>query len=101
MPLNIFATQLSLCCVPIVLGSTGFGPINLMFGHTVWGPSAVLGDELKNVKLPDNVSNHVNDFLCLLYTACAIAHKCLSCAKKKMKELFDCKTRTCLYSGYD
>lgn len=65
--------------------STGFSPNELVFGHTLRGPLALLADELKNVEPPDNILNYVNDFCHRLHFACATAHKI------KMKELFDCK----------
>ena len=42
--------------------STGFSPNELVFGHTVWGPLAVLGDELKTAEPPENVLDYVNGF---------------------------------------
>ena len=57
--------------------STGFSPNELVFGHAVRGPLAVLGADLKPREPPDNVLDYVNGFL-----------KSLGGAQGKMKEVF-------------
>lgn len=81
--------------------STGFSPNELVFRQTLRGPLAMLGEELKDAELPDNVLNYVNYVCRWLYVACATAHKSLAVHRKKMKALFDGKVKTRLFEPGD
>lgn len=74
--------------------STCFSPNELVFGHTVQGPLAVLGANLKPGKPPEDVLDYVNGFRRRLHIACASAHGNLSGAQGKMKGIFDQKAET-------
>lgn len=82
-------------------GCTGFSPNELVFGHTVRGPLAVLADGLKPAEPPDNILNYVNDFRRRLHVACVTAHKKLSRAQTKMKGLFDRRAESRLFEPGD
>lgn len=73
--------------------STGFSPNELVFGHTVRGPLAVLSDHWKTVDPPENILDYVNDFRCRLYNVCATARRKLGMAQEKMKDIFDRKAK--------
>lgn len=69
--------------------STGFSPNELVVGHAVWGPLAVLGVDLKPREPLEHVLDYVDSFCDRLPIACATAHKNLGRAQKKMKGTFD------------
>lgn len=81
--------------------STGFSPNELVFGHKVRGPLAVLSDHWKSVGPPDNILTYVNDFHCRLYTACTTARKKLGEAQEQMNDLFDRKAESCQFQPDD
>jgi transposase InsO family protein len=69
--------------------STGFSPNDLVFGHTVRGPLAVLQDDWKNSEPPKNLLHYVNGFRNRLYAAGELAKEKLAGAQHKMKRLYD------------
>uniref|UniRef100_A0A9J8A7G0 Gypsy retrotransposon integrase-like protein 1 n=1 Tax=Cyprinus carpio carpio TaxID=630221 RepID=A0A9J8A7G0_CYPCA len=77
----------------VVHESTGFSPNELVFGHTVRGPIAVLADEWKTSDPPENVLDYVSSFCYRLYEARAIALRKLGKSQEKMKRLFDRKVQ--------
>lgn len=46
----------------VIQESTGFSPNDLVFGHTVCGPLAVLQDDWKKTPPPTNLIDYVNGF---------------------------------------
>ena len=46
----------------VVQESTGFSPNDLVFGHKVRGPMAVLGDSWEITNPPQNLLDYVNGF---------------------------------------
>lgn len=75
----------------VVQESTGFSPNELVFGHVVRGPAAVLADEWRKEKPPENVLDYVSGFRYRLYQARAVALKVLEKSQKKMQRLYDKK----------
>lgn len=73
----------------VVQESTGFSPNDLVFGHTVRGPLALLQDGLKEAKPPQNLVEYVNGFRYRLYKAQEVARSKLTSAQGKMKKLYD------------
>lgn len=69
--------------------STGFSPNDLVFGHKVRGPLAVLHDNLPTKKPPDNLLDYVNGFRHRLYKAGQLAKQNLAKAQTKMKTVYD------------
>lgn len=74
----------------VVQESTGFSPNDLVFGHKVQGPLALLWDNWKEVE-PQNLLDYVNGFRYRLYRAQEVASGKLSSAQGKMKKLYDRK----------
>lgn len=77
----------------VVQESTGFSPNELVFGHTVRGPIAVLADEWNITDPPENVLDYVSGFRYRLYEARAIALRKLGKSQEKMQRLFDRKVK--------
>ncbi len=77
----------------VVQESTGFSPNELVFGHTVRGPIALLADEWRTSDPPENVLDYVSSFRYRLYEARAIALRKLGKTQKKMQRLFDRKVQ--------
>lgn len=69
--------------------STGFSPNELVFGHTVRGPLAVLGDSWTEGTPPQNLLTYVNGFKRRLYEAGEMAKKHLKSSQTRMKSLYD------------
>uniref|UniRef100_A0A8C1I8K6 Gypsy retrotransposon integrase-like protein 1 n=1 Tax=Cyprinus carpio TaxID=7962 RepID=A0A8C1I8K6_CYPCA len=72
--------------------STGFSPNDLVFGHTVRGPLAVLRDQWVESAPPKNLQSYVNDFKRRLYEAGKVAKEQLHSSQKRMKTIFDRRT---------
>ena len=80
----------------VVQESTGFSPNELVFGHSVRGPTAVLADEWCTAETPTNVVDYVSGFRYRLYEARAAARRKLGKAQSKMQRLYNrrAKNRT-------
>lgn len=78
----------------VVQESIGFSPNELVFGHTVRGPIAVLADKWKTFNPPENVLDYVSSFRYRLYEARAIAQRKLGKSQGKMQRLFDRKVKS-------
>lgn len=78
----------------VVQESIGFSPNELVFGHTVRGPIAVLADEWKTSDPPENVLDYVSSFRYRLYETRAIAQRKLGKSQGKMQRLFDPKVNS-------
>ncbi len=72
--------------------STGFSPNDLVFGHTVRGPLAVLRDNWTESTPPKNLISYVNDFKRGLYEAGKMAKEQLCFSQRHMKSLYDRRT---------
>ncbi len=73
----------------VVQESTGFSPNDLVFGHKVRGPLAVLQDGCLPEEPPRNLIDYVNGFRLKLYRAGELAKEKLECSQKKMKLRYD------------
>ena len=73
----------------VVQESTGFSPNELVFGHDVRGPTAVLADEWCTEEAPVNVLDYVSGFRYRLYEARAAAGRKLGKAQSKMQRLYN------------
>ena len=69
--------------------SIGFSPNDLVFGHTVRGPLAVLHSEWKKPPPPEELTGYVNGFKRRLYESIKMAKLNLEKAQSKMKRLYD------------
>ena len=69
--------------------STGFSPNDLVFGHRVRGPLAVLRDEWYTEEPPSNLREYVNGFRHRLYMAGHLAKQNLEKSQGRMKQLYD------------
>uniref|UniRef100_A0A8C1RHP2 Gypsy retrotransposon integrase-like protein 1 n=1 Tax=Cyprinus carpio TaxID=7962 RepID=A0A8C1RHP2_CYPCA len=78
--------------------STGFSPNDLVFGHRVRGPLAVLQDKLKCPESPTNLLEYVNGFRRKLFLACEMAVENLTKAQKKMKSWYDRRAEPRIFS---
>lgn len=85
----------------VVQESTGFSPNDLVFGHTVRGPLAVIKDALVDSDPPKNIIDYVNGFRHRLYMAVEKARENLSCAQLKMKKRYDLKAERREFSPGD
>lgn len=81
----------------VVQESTGFSPNNLVFGHTVWGPLALLQDSCTEAQPPQNLIEYVNGFRYKLYKAQEMARDNLASAQGKMKEVYDRQLEKCVF----
>ena len=80
---------------------TGFSPNDLVFGHTVRGPLAVLQDDWKNSEPPKNLLHYVNGFRNRLYAAGELAKEKLAGSQHKMKRLYDRRSEQRTFSPGD
>lgn len=85
----------------VVQESTGFSPNDLVFGHTVRGPLAVIKDALVDSDPPKNIIDYVNGFRHRLYVAVEKAQENLTCAQSKMKKRYDLKAERREFSPGD
>ena len=69
--------------------STGFSPNDLVFGHVVRGPLAMLKGDLLSAQAPTNLIDYVNGFRHRLYTAGCLAREKLKLAQEHMKKGYD------------
>lgn len=69
--------------------STGFSPNDLVFGHTVRGPLAVLKDNCVDTDPPKNLVDFVNGFRHRLFKAGCMAREKLGASQTKMKKWYD------------
>uniref|UniRef100_A0A3B3R2R2 Gypsy retrotransposon integrase-like protein 1 n=1 Tax=Paramormyrops kingsleyae TaxID=1676925 RepID=A0A3B3R2R2_9TELE len=69
--------------------STGFSPNDLVFGHKVRGPLAVMRDDVQQAAAPVNVIDYVNGFKHRLYNAVTLAKENLKRSQTRMKRLYD------------
>lgn len=72
----------------VVQESTGFSPNDLVFGHKVWDPLALLQDKWKEVQPLHNLLDYVNGFRYRLYKAQEVVKNNLASAQDKMKKLY-------------
>ena len=73
----------------VVQASTGFSPNDLVFGHSVRGPLALLQDGLVESEPPTNLVDYVNGFRRRLYMAVEVARKNLEGAQANQKRQYD------------
>lgn len=85
--LLLFATRES------VQESLGFSPFELVFGHQVRGPLALLCEQWTNRETHVNLLDYVLNFKERLNRACALAKKNLELTLGKMKTWYDCIAR--------
>ena len=71
------------------LKSTGFSPNDLVFGHMVRGPLAILRDEWITDEPPPNLINYMNGFRHRLYMAGQLAKQKLVRSQARMKLFYD------------
>ncbi|XP_013856350.1 uncharacterized protein LOC106512230 [Austrofundulus limnaeus] len=81
--------------------STGFSPNELVFGHQVRGPLAVLKTNLESSDPPLNLFDYVNGFRRRLFLAGKLASENLKKAQRKMKKWFDQKAETRVFHPGD
>lgn len=72
--------------------STGFSPNELVFGHAVHGPLAVLKGECMDMNPPTNLEEYVNGFRHRLFLAGCMAREKQGLSQRRMKELYDHRT---------
>lgn len=85
----------------VVQVSTGFSPNELVFGHSVRGPLAVLHNGYQPSEPPHNLVDYVNGFKQRLFMAGKMAKLKLKESQKKMKSVFDQKARQRQFSPGD
>lgn len=85
----------------VVQESSGFCPNDLVFGHTVRGPMAVLRDGLGDPDPPSNLIDYVNSFRHHLYIAAEKARENLEVAQSKMKTEYDRQAEHHQFSPWD
>lgn len=69
--------------------STGFSPNELVFGHAVTGPTAVLADGWCTSEAPISILAYVSGFRYQLYETIAAARHRLGMSQSKMQCLFN------------
>ena len=85
----------------VVQESTGFSPNDLVFGHSVRGPLAVLKDGLDLKEPPKALCDYVNGFRRRLYEAGRLAREKLTNTQFKMKERYDKQTQRRVFAVGD
>ncbi|KAL0150446.1 hypothetical protein M9458_054263 [Cirrhinus mrigala] len=80
---------LMLAAREVVQESLGFSPNDLVFGHKVRGPLALLMNDAIETETPVNLLDYVNGFRRRLYLAGKLARENLCKAQLKMKTWFD------------
>ncbi|XP_053294792.1 uncharacterized protein LOC128455141 [Pleuronectes platessa] len=73
----------------VIQESTGFSPNELVFGHKVRGPLAVLQDGCLPEDPPPNLKDYVSGFRLKLYRAGELAKQKLQKSQGKMKQRYD------------
>lgn len=73
----------------VIQESTGFSPNDLVFGHKVRGPLALVQDGWADSPPPQNLIDYINGFRYRLYKAQEVAKGKLGAAQAKMKNRFD------------
>ncbi|KAF7690629.1 hypothetical protein HF521_012433, partial [Silurus meridionalis] len=73
--------------------SLGSSPFELVFGHQVRGPLALLGEQWSNNNTHVNLLDYVLNFKERLNRACALAKENLKATQGKMKTWYDRKAR--------
>lgn len=73
----------------------GFSPNDLVFGHKVRGPLAVMQDGVQQVEPPVNVIDYVNGFKHQLYETMKLARDKLKKLQIRMKRLYDQRAVRC------
>ena len=76
----------------VVQESTGFSPNDLVFGHRVRGPMAILEDSWRVAEPPKSLLDYVNGFRHRLTLAVECAKENLGQSQSKMKSLYDRRT---------
>lgn len=93
---------LMLAAREVVQDSLGFSPNQLVFGHKVRGPLALLHDGLKEVSdPPQGLLQYVEGFRRRLFLAGQMAKENLLNKQKKMKRLFDRNTESRVFCPGD
>lgn len=77
----------------MVQESTGFSPNDLVFGHSVRGPLALLKDGAGLQEPPKPLCDYVNGFKSRLYEAVRLAPINSSVTQSKMKQCYDQKVQ--------
>lgn len=90
---------LILAVLEVVQESLGFSPNDLVFGHRVRGPLALLMNEA--TETPVNLLDYVNGFRRRLYLAGKLARENLGKAQLKMKTWFDRRSECRKFSPGD
>ena len=85
----------------VVQESTGYSPNELVFGHTVRGPLAVLCDSVTSSPPPQKLADYVNGFRRRLCLAGELAKEALASSQAKMKRLYDRGTEVREFSPGD
>ena len=85
----------------VVQESTGFSPNELVFGHMVRGPLALLCDSVALPEPPQNLIDYVNGFRHRLFMAGEKAKEMLASSQVKMKNLYDRKAEVRQFSSGD
>ena len=80
---------------------TGFSPNDLVFGHVVRGPLAVLKDNWVDAEPPKNLIDFVNGFRHRLFVAGGMARDKLQMSQGKMKKNYDRHTEQREFSPGD
>lgn len=85
----------------VVQESTGFSPNDLVFGHAVRGPLAIVKDNWESSKPQQGLLDYVKGFKQRLYEAGVLAKENLELAQEKMKRLYDRKVQQRHYEPGD
>lgn len=92
---------LLLAACEVVQESMGFSPNDLVLGHKVRGPLAVLRDGCLSEELPQNLIDYVNGFRLRLYRAGELAKQKPEISQGKMKTLYDQQAAVCQFGPGD
>ena len=82
----------------VIQESTGFSPNELVFGHSVSGPLAVLKEGAGLQEPPKPLCDYVNGFKRRLYEAVRLARVNLSVTQSKMKQRYDQKAQARVFA---
>ena len=85
----------------VVQESSGFSPNELVFGHSVRGPMALLKDVAGLQDPPQPLCDYVNGFKRHLYEAARMARENLTTTQVKMKQRYDQKAQRRVFSVGD
>ncbi len=84
-----------------IVQEMGFSPNDLVFGHMVRDPLALLQDNWREAQPPQNLFDYIEVFRYRLYKAQEVARRKLASAQVRVKKLYDPQVENHIFSPED